>query len=183
VLNPNIVMQCGKIVFDWALLSDIAFARASKRMPSLVSSQLSLEVMRAARDAGQSLTLFKALRLCRQLSCTNPRDRVYGMLGIASDEAKTHIKVEYTRSVEDIYTDAALAVLLTDEQPMLLLSNVVCDSTLSLTSWVPDWSLGSVNNPLGARKCYKAAGDTHAVFEVPNRDQLRLAGSLVAEVS
>jgi hypothetical protein len=55
------------------------------------------------------LPLFELLQDFRERNCTDPRDKVYGLLSLAApDEAKA-IHVDYNKSVGEVYADTALA--------------------------------------------------------------------------
>lgn len=65
---------------------------------------------------------------------TDPRDLVYGLLGIASGEFTSKITIDYTKDVKEVYTDA-LVQASKWHQNLILLS--FCDSA-SEPTWVPD---------------------------------------------
>ncbi|KAH8159575.1 hypothetical protein CIB48_g8671 [Xylaria polymorpha] len=82
-----------------------------------------------------NLAVMMALRAGSKVS--DPRDRVYGMLGLAirGDE----ISVDYSKSVEQVYMEAMLHSMRTDpNSTQILLSSGVTDSMEPSTpSWVP----------------------------------------------
>lgn len=163
VLNQNMVMVCGSISFKWSLLSDLALHRATPALPSLLPTVLGLEIMATLRRTFGELTLLQALRLCRQFSCSEPRDRVYALLNIAKDSKELDVTVDYATSVTDLYTSITAKIMLA-ESSLLPLSCISSDSTLPLPSWVPNWSSGRISDPLGARQCYAASKGTAASF-------------------
>ena len=58
--------------------------------------------------------LFKFNRLSVRdirLKATNPKDKVYALLGLASDFESLNIITNYAQSVEDIYIEAATKIL------------------------------------------------------------------------
>jgi hypothetical protein len=56
--------------------------------------------------------LLEALDTFQTWDATNPRDKVYGIIGLAElDEERHLITVDYNRSVAEVYRDAAIAVL------------------------------------------------------------------------
>ncbi|KAF2759826.1 hypothetical protein EJ05DRAFT_311340 [Pseudovirgaria hyperparasitica] len=97
------------------------------------------------------------------LGATNPRDRVYGLLGLAEDAIELDLKVDYGSSIEDVYIDTALKLLMHRDTDILALAQKQ-GRKLSLPSWVPDWS-GHIMDPCG--ECildgfFRACGDTQA---------------------
>jgi hypothetical protein len=64
--------------------------------------------------------------------CANPRDRVYGFLGLVDGHL---VDVDYTKSIEEVFVDAALAV---DEYLLYYVGDETMRITENLPSWVPD---------------------------------------------
>lgn len=96
---------------------------------------------------GSAPALFRGLlTLTRQFQSTDPRDRVYAILGLPhQDRALTmFIEPDYTKSVEEVYFEAAQRILMS-ANPMKLLGAVQHGPSLdaeqdsSLPSWVPQW--------------------------------------------
>ena len=68
--------------------------------------------------------------------CSDPRDKVFGILGLIEDT----IKPDYSLSVEEVYTGVA-AYLATYLRDMRFLNLVGAgQSDFDLPSWVPDWT-------------------------------------------
>jgi hypothetical protein len=95
---------------------------------------------------GKRLTLHALLEICNlsepemeRMGATDPRDRVFALLGIATDDAAKDIVPDYTLSCEDSYILAARALFKHGHDDILSLcrKREVCKS---LPSWVPDWS-------------------------------------------
>lgn len=107
----------------------------------------------------------------RYLEVTDPRDKIYGLLGLAD----TSIVPDYTRSTADVYLDFARSqILLGEWQNISLFAGIgIVGSvrrTCDLPSWVCDWRAfsehGSVSsNPLPASS-YKAAGSSMEAIRI-----------------
>lgn len=79
----------------------------------------------------------------RASQCQNPRDRVYAFLSLWPGLNK--LSVDYSRTVAQVFTDAAWAILKSSGN-LSLLSHVTKQNgtrTPGLPSWVPDWSCGT----------------------------------------
>jgi hypothetical protein len=74
-----------------------------------------------------------------RIGATDPRDRVYALLGISNDDAAKEIIADYTLSCDRAYVMTARALLRYGHDDILSLCRQrgVCTS---LPSWVPDWS-------------------------------------------
>jgi hypothetical protein len=90
---------------------------------------------------------------------TDPRDIIYGILGLASDNEKLEIEPDYSKNTEQIYTEVTRRLI--EHGNILILS--WCQHPRSLEgmpSWVPDFS-SRIRNPCGdERRCklFSASG-------------------------
>jgi hypothetical protein len=83
----------------------------------------------------------------RSRLCTDPRDKVYGLLGLCSAEEKKKILPDYFTPVSLVYEQVALDIIKKNQS--LDVFSQVCRSsfdgvelaTVNLPSWVPDWTL------------------------------------------
>lgn len=73
------------------------------------------------------------------IDASDPRDRVFALLGIANDEAAKEIIADYTLTCEDAYIMTARALLKHGHDDVLSLCRIRGTCT-NLPSWVPDWS-------------------------------------------
>ncbi|KAF4446834.1 putative ankyrin repeat domain protein [Fusarium austroafricanum] len=80
----------------------------------------------------------------KQLDATDPRDKIFACLGLASTETKLVERpvADYTMTVEQVYVHAARYIIDTDDSPHLVWTLGVRHSTKKfpgLPSWVPDY--------------------------------------------
>lgn len=102
------------------------------------------------------LDLVDILNLCRGAMCTDPRDRVYGVLGIFTATASNHQlrRPDYTISVTQLYSAVASEKLLRDRTLDIFSmitpdhlelpekkSNACFQRDYYLPSWTPDWGV------------------------------------------
>jgi hypothetical protein len=71
-----------------------------------------------------------------RLRATDPRDHIYALLGMASNTEQLGIIPDYSKSVEDIYTDVAGKILEHDFDLLLMSWR---GNSQQVPSWVPDW--------------------------------------------
>jgi hypothetical protein len=83
------------------------------------------------------------------LRATDPRDRIFGMLGLASDTDQLQIRPDYSKSktCEAVYTDAARALFQNGHTDVLALSQFPKQYS-NLPTWVPDWTT-TIQEPCG----------------------------------
>lgn len=82
----------------------------------------------------------RVLDICRELQATDPRDKVYGLLGLT----QVDLIPDYAKPIRDVYIEAALKYLqLSGLTRTLNQAGIDQGSKFRLPSWVPDWSLSS----------------------------------------
>lgn len=87
-------------------------------------------------------TLFQCLHTFDRAECYDPRDKIYSLLSITYGVGHS-IQVDYTSSVEAVYTGLAQDYIIADEayiEDLLAMSS--CRRAQSpLASWIPDWRI------------------------------------------
>lgn len=102
-----------------------------------------IETARRSNSGPLSMSLFHILVATSFSRCTDPRDKVFAVAGLAKDWVlgKT-FDFDYDKSKDEVYEDFAIA----DINRTKDLRIFSCPShTPSLPSWVPDWS--EIQNP------------------------------------
>ncbi|KAI6382743.1 hypothetical protein MCOR25_000553 [Pyricularia grisea] len=74
--------------------------------------------------------------------CSDPRDRIYGLLSQIYEDQRADIVPDYTRCVADIYTETACGHIRSLGRVDIFIHCELGEqsSPLGLPSWVPDWS-------------------------------------------
>lgn len=91
-------------------------------------------------------------RRVKKLKCADPKDQVFALKGmLRSCQA---MKVDYTKSVDEIYKETTLHAIPTDGILILLLECDVNDGRSSRPTWVPRFD---VNSPFGISSVLPAA--------------------------
>ncbi|KAK0707444.1 heterokaryon incompatibility protein-domain-containing protein [Lasiosphaeris hirsuta] len=106
--------------------------------------------------------LLRVLRTCRENLASDPRDKVFGLLGVLPDI--TALTPDYSRTVKEVFTDVVDYELSTTKR-----CDVVCEAfpnvgATHMPSWVPDWSLVPPASSLGLSYQFDAAPNTEAEF-------------------
>jgi hypothetical protein len=89
--------------------------------------------------------------LSKSTQATNPRDKIYGLLGLAPDAPELAIQVDYGRKVDQVFTDTAKALLQHDFTDVLSWCRFP-KLQPDLPSWVPDFN-AALPDPLASYKC------------------------------
>ncbi|OCK82928.1 HET-domain-containing protein [Lepidopterella palustris CBS 459.81] len=123
-----------------------------------------------------------------RLKASDERDKVYALLGLATDKDKLKVVVNYDRdyTASDVYTDAARAMLKCGDLEILAFGGNV-NVTDEFPSWACDWS-PSVRRPFGDSihidQPFHASGSS--IFELSFTNQgkiLSIKGIRVCQVA
>ena len=112
------------------------------------------------RDLGEQ-PLLAVMRSCRSKLTADPRDKVYGILGLLSDRVRKDFPVNYRLSVKKLYLDVVDHVLSTTKR-----LDVLCESihfpphvgSAGLPTWCPDWSHVPATKALQSVAKFSASG-------------------------
>jgi hypothetical protein len=112
-----------------------------------------------------------------RLEATDPRDRIYSLLGLMPDRDKARSLVDYDLTVEEVFTRSMSDCLLFEDNKntaLCLLSLVGAFSLgqyrASLPSWVPDFSSSSrLCVFMQGTETFSASGNTNASIRVNNK--------------
>lgn len=75
-----------------------------------------------------------------ELESSDPRDFIYSCFGQISDTLECELRADYTKSVEEVYTDFAEALIRAGMTKWLGYMWRLSRTYENLPSWVPDWS-------------------------------------------
>lgn len=135
-----------------------------------------------------SVGMLRALLHHRSKLCTEPRDRIYGILGVLSAEERSQFPVDYNISTIEVYTNVVDYILSTTGR-----LDVICASIHypkhqmidRLPSWVPDWSYYPNLGPLVSQNSrFCASGQTTAIFSFSRRRrELSISAIRIGEIN
>lgn len=128
-------------------------------------------------------TLIQLLRRANAVStalnnsqATDSRDRIFGMLGMASDTDQLGIRPDYSKTCQQVYTDAARALLQHGHTDVLVFSQFPKKYT-DLPTWVPDWTT-TIQEPCGGciadAQFYASGGKSVEIVSTVSPDAERL---------
>lgn len=151
--SPHSVLVCGDRRINWKTLGfvqNLRNRRTRRWRPEVIDwpCVVSLKTSKVLEFHQCFLAL-----LCetRNLGATDPRDRVFALLSLFDDAHAEGLEADYALTVSEVYTKAAVAILLRDMQrlPLLLSAKHARSASMvpHLPSWVPDW-----NQPLPCKE-------------------------------
>ena len=149
------VLQCGETMLEWKTFqAAMDYEDAWDDMGACMKGTLrEAEWMHVKRRYGLALHLCKQRLRDSKLSdllwntwdreTTDPRDKVYAMLGLVSQSgAGTSVRPDYDKSMAQLYLEVSWDIIRHEDSLDILLaaraSYSGCDNWL-MPSWVPDW--------------------------------------------
>lgn len=134
--------------------------------------------------------LLEVLRACRRKLSSDPKDKVFGILGVLGKEVRDEFAVDYGKSVKEVFTDVVDFLLTTTDD-----LNVICEaihfpvytSSANLPTWVPDWSYVPATSAISLSPGTKFAASRNekANFELlrGRRNQLEISAVPLGSIS
>ena len=175
VLGPDALVMLGGYRVSWKLVIESGRAYLKLDLVGVTRYRdmtISKDLEKSAATCMGIVTLkdrslINLLYSFRHCYSSDPRDKVYALLGLANDQG-THqmASVDYSKSVEAVYLECAQFLVRNGNgMVMLALAGISqrreeTDLKLSLPSWVPDWSGGGPNYSGTWGYHYRAAGET-----------------------
>ena len=152
----NITIFCGHHKILWETLEELSSFAFTAGMEGIKSEELrarfqNLLQFRDDRLNSKPVRLLEAIYRSRYALSTDPKDKIYGLLGLVYDGGTFIPEPNYRQSVEDTYTDLSKA-LIKKGYPLNLiyLRTSHRRTSNSLPSWVVDWM--DLNDALAKRE-------------------------------
>ncbi|KAK4463253.1 ankyrin and HET domain-protein [Cladorrhinum samala] len=199
LLNRNLILMAGRVeLHEWNLLPNIVELVFARRLPiyllpgpvvdpyGLAECLANLNQMREWIWVDERpFDLGTLLQFSHSFRATNPRDKVYSILGLAHDRQDFSLRIDYDRPVASLYTKVASRIFYKTQNLSLLDDVLFPKSVPELPSWVPDWSTCEYGYAgVAEDEIYSAAGSTFCKIRVhPSENRLEVAGSLVARLT
>ncbi|KAI1455534.1 HET-domain-containing protein [Annulohypoxylon moriforme] len=176
VAARELVILLGDTIFPWMMLVNLC--RAIQVAEFLLHPMASM-----IRSCGyQKFTVLdhfrrsKTMPLVRFVHCTqdyqatDSRDKLYALLGMASDVTPDDIIPDYTKPVQEVFLDL-VRFMVTNRYDLDIISSgrlSISDSTAP--TWLPDWRGLNTLRPLNSEEVgghfYRASGNTHAIVDM-----------------
>lgn len=196
VMSENAVLLCGDDKLSWAILEDLMIyiwgfqltiiSENADSNPNVGAGSGNINAMATARHRKGGQPVFDLLTRAREFQCTDPRDHLYALLGMASDitEGPNRITPDYNITSDQVYRQLA-AWCATVKGSLEFLScgyEHILDER-SFPSWVPDISKPNRETILSPRMHYCASRQT-APRLMLSQDQstLTLGGIVIDEL-
>jgi Heterokaryon incompatibility protein (HET) len=162
------LVYCGRESLAWSRVDAWAtWEAATRSQPWGEGTQMhTMAIIRKSQQ--QNPTGERLITLLRnatnKFSSTDPRDKIYALLGLATEKDREAILIDYSKPVVDIYTETVQHIIYS-EQKLQIIGCIHSSKRPLLPSWVPDFSpreypSTGMLSPYGLSDKYYAAGKT-----------------------
>jgi len=146
----SVFIQCGRCSVTWTdFLHAVCYLHYTTCSHPVkdISRVTGLEQIHAAWKKGNRPPLQDLMRECCHRRATNPRDKIYALLGLMGDSMNDCLRPDYTKSVGEVYANTARHFI---NQTKYL--NPICGHQTQgrredVPSWVPDFELDQTLAP------------------------------------
>ncbi|RYP26982.1 hypothetical protein DL767_007845 [Monosporascus sp. MG133] len=143
-LARSAIVHCGQDSIPWMGFSGVAMYLYRRQFTRLTTCELDVTavlplyyIAKQVREGGGKHDLLSLLATSRRSIALNPRDHVYGLLGLTADQL---VVPDYKLPVAEPYRQVANALLLKSLDVLSLKGDSWWNRQEGLSSWVPDWS-------------------------------------------
>ncbi|PQE21340.1 heterokaryon incompatibility protein [Rutstroemia sp. NJR-2017a WRK4] len=170
--GKHALIQCGGDMIPWNdFWRAVLCLHTKDSSPSILFRERCRHIVFLKHDAA-SHSLSNILDISRSKGCVNPRDKIYGLLGITPAYFSTNIMVDYSRPVEEVYKEAFLTHLNATKRLELLKHCDLTNRQIGGPSWVPDWSKTEFAAPILTSKddpIYSERETTNTIQKIRGR--------------
>ncbi|KAL8923008.1 MAG: hypothetical protein Q9208_004820 [Pyrenodesmia sp. 3 TL-2023] len=161
-------LQCGHDLIGWRVFWRAVICIHNKeRLPSVIFRERCRHIAFLTADVKQH-PMSTMLDLGRSKGCADPRDKVYGLLGLTAPLFNASVKTDYSLPVEKVYKEAFLAHADITKRLELLKHCVLAKRTTGGPSWVPDWSKTEFTAPILSEQLSAGLSETHIKYTPPD---------------
>ncbi|KAF2125653.1 hypothetical protein P153DRAFT_299422 [Dothidotthia symphoricarpi CBS 119687] len=170
--NHHAIVKCGTEETLWYRLRR-AVVKCRELKPSHVSSEHIQHRIRNTSLLCEDIRrkdMIMLLGIAGLMSCSEPRDKVFALLGLLPETLSRRIQPSYIQPVEELYKHMALAIIeLTGSLEVLHSQGAFPGS-----SWIPDWSKPLEGTHVSANRL--ASGHSVANFDYNTPSTLSVTG-------
>lgn len=154
------------------------------RSPEFYHHTRIVGLARLALADGDELPFLEILSTSRELAATDPRDKIYALLGLARGELDKVVVPEYSpsNSAEGVCIQFARHCINTQRSAVETLYHAGTSARGNMPSWVPNWTTRSVGCSLA--NVYNCSGSTKPAIRLGNEpSSISVCGAVVSRLS
>lgn len=153
------------------------------RSPEFYDHTRIVSSARWALADGDEIPFLEILSASRELAATDPRDKIYALLGLARGEIDKVVVPEYSpsNSAEGVCIQFARHCINTQRSAVETLYHAGTSARGNMPSWVPNWTTHSVGYRLA--NVYNCSGSTNPVIRLGNEpSSISVRGAVVSRL-
>jgi hypothetical protein len=171
--------------FSILAMSDLKESSRDDRDPLsiLAKAILDLESVRIARIEETRLPLLSMLRRFRTKKSSDPRDKVFALLGLSGEQIQASVKPNYSLSGDEVMLRTTIAVISENRRLEPLAGRVAGPEYLH--SWVTNWHelpAGNERERLDCHRLYDASGGQPGIAHLHGQALLKLQSYFIGEI-
>lgn len=141
-----------------------------------------LSIFERLRRNVMRMPLMELLERLRDWYVTDPRDRVFALLGLSSDASTLAIRPDYSMTKRELFTFVAEQYTKSLQSLYILTLIVFTEDDALLPSWVPDWSLTYKTSQIGWQYFSASHGSSLEWYVEATTSRLCVKGILLSTV-
>lgn len=195
VIARRLKLVFGKTRIDWNHLF-LVMDHIDKELEATETTEsnswvpfLKLGRLRHLEDRSGRVSILKLLENFRHAKSSDPRDKLFSLLGIASDGNLDEFEPDYSSPISEVTQRFAVGLIRrfsADKQAMLILYRAGLSQSYDLPSWVPDWfdeKPSGLHDALERGNLFNACGDLQErINYISDKGELEIDAYLIGEV-
>ncbi|KAI1759882.1 HET-domain-containing protein [Hypoxylon sp. FL1150] len=187
----EIVVLLGDTIFPWIMLANICRAiqlvefLAHPLAPMIRSCGYQKFTALDHFRRNRSMPLVRLVHCTQDYQATDLRDKLYALLGMASDISPDDIIPDYTKSVQQVFLDLVRFMAVEHRNLDIISSGRSSISGTSSPSWLPDWKGTNQLRPLNSEEFgghfYQASGNTYATVHMTEFPDILVAEGWITD--
>ena len=160
-----------------------------RRAKSAINQLAGVENMRHGVQGQNRINALNLLKAGRIREATDPRDKIFGLIGITSDCDDEYLKPDSSLDTRTVYKRYAVHKYRTTQDLELFSMCCLAESPYpelrSLPRWVPDWSNDVEHDQLGhnTRTYHAGTSHSHSLTCTETDGALRIKGVIIGRIA
>ena len=156
--SGEMILLCGNSSIAWDILAEVVVIIETNGLSRLIRQSIDegvdpvapagllntacVHAVKNMRSLQQPIGLQFALIYCLRFKATDPRDKIFALLGLATDAGNPVLHPNYEAPVREIFTESSRYMMIANKSLRILhIAGIGWSRQIvDLPSWVPDWS-------------------------------------------
>ena len=157
--SGEMILLCGNFSITWNTLAEVVVTIETNGLSRLILQNIDngegdsdapggllntacVHAMKKMRNLRRPIDLQFALIYCLRFKATDPRDKLFALLGLATDADDPVLLPNYRATVREVFTASSRHMMTTNKSLRILhIAGIGWSRQIKdLPSWVPDWS-------------------------------------------